>query len=154
MAFCRQCATALVDGCRECGADNPPGFKFCGSCGTSLTPSLATTPPATAPSAAAVPDVPSSFADGRYQVERFLGEGGKKMVYLAHDNLLDREAAFALIKTEGLDDVSRERVVREAQAMGRLGSHPHIMAIFDLGEHEGTPYKVTEIMAGGDVDRG
>ena len=40
---------------------------------------------------------PTSFANGRYQVKRFLGEGGKKKVYLAHDTLLDREVAFALI---------------------------------------------------------
>src|SRR5207249_2539758 len=33
---------------------------------------------------------PSSFAHGRYEVKRFLGEGGKKKVYLAHDSLLDR----------------------------------------------------------------
>ncbi len=68
-------------------------------------------------------DQPTSFANGRYEVKRFLGEGGKKKVYLAHDALLDREVAFALIKTEGLDDTSRERIQREAQAMGRLGSH-------------------------------
>ena len=54
--------------------------------------------------------------------------------------LLDREVAFALIKTEGLDDVSRTRITREAQAVGRLGSHPHIVTVFDLGEHEGQPY--------------
>jgi len=47
---------------------------------------------------------PTSFANGRYEVKRFLGEGGKK-VYLAQDTLLDREVAFALIKTEGLDEV-------------------------------------------------
>ena len=80
-----------------------------------------------------LPDQPSSFADGRYQVQRFLGEGGKKKVYLAHDLTLDREVAFALIKTEGLDETSRTRIQREAQAMGRLGSHPHIFTVFDLG---------------------
>ncbi len=58
---------------------------------------------------------PTSFANGRYQVKRFLGEGGKKRVYLAQDTLLDREVAFALIKTEGLDEVSRTRITREAQ---------------------------------------
>ena len=40
--------------------------------------------------------------------------GGKKKVYLAQDTLLDREVAFALIKTEGLDEVSRTRITREA----------------------------------------
>ena len=95
---------------------------------------------------------PTSFADGRYQVQRFLGEGGKKKVYLAHDSTLDREVAFALIKTEGLDDTSRERIQREAQAMGRLGSHPHIVTVFDLGQEADQPYMVTELMGGGDVE--
>ncbi|MFB3092067.1 MAG: serine/threonine-protein kinase, partial [Dehalococcoidia bacterium] len=99
-----------------------------------------------------VDDQPTSFADGRYLVRRFVGEGGKKKVYLAHDTTLDREVAFALIKTEGLDETSRTRIQREAQAMGRLGSHPHIVTVFDLGEEQGQPYMVTELMGGGDVE--
>src|SRR5437870_2093351 len=101
---------------------------------------------------AEAPPIPSSFANGRYEVRRFLGEGGKKRVYLAHDTLLDRDVAFALIKTEGLDAVGRERVRREAQAMGRLGAHPHIVSVFDLGDAGEQPYIVTELMAGGDVE--
>ena len=50
-------------------------------------------------SAPIISDQPTSFANGRYEVKRFLGEGGKKKVYLAQDTLLDREVAFALIKT-------------------------------------------------------
>ena len=38
--------------------------------------------------------VPASFAAGRYVVSKFLGEGGKKKVYLAHDTVLDRDIAF------------------------------------------------------------
>ncbi len=95
---------------------------------------------------------PTSFANGRYQVKRFLGEGGKKKVYLAHDTTLDREVAFALIKTDGLDETSRIRIQREAQAMGRLGSHSHIVTVFDLGEEQDQPYMVTELMGGGDVE--
>ncbi len=98
------------------------------------------------------PVQPTSFANGRYEVKRFLGEGGKKKVYLAQDTLLDREVAFALIKTEGLDEVSRTRITREAQAMGRLGSHPHIVTVFDLGQEADQPYMVTELMGGGDVE--
>ena len=60
--------------------------------------------------------------------------------------------AFAQIKTEGLDDTSRSRIQREAQAMGRLGSHPHIVTVFDLGEEGVQPYMVTEIMGGGEVE--
>ncbi|MCZ6866767.1 MAG: protein kinase, partial [Chloroflexi bacterium] len=249
---------------------------------------------------AAKPDHPTSFANGRYEVKRFLGEGGKKRVYLAQDTVLDREVAFSLIKTEGLSqnhgsnhlfisyvaedsavatqiasaleergfstwyyqrdsvpgpaylaqmgeaidhsqamvliispqsvgsnqvttevvrahednkafipllrgitheefqsrapvwrqalaastsievgeqnlpdvvgrvieglealgiqpqaqgsEAERSRITREAQAMGRLGSHPHIVTVHDLGEHEGQPFMVTEFMAGGDVE--
>jgi len=92
---------------------------------------------------------PTSFSNGRYQVKRFLGEGGKKKVYLAQDTTLDREVAFALIKTEGLDETSRTRIQLEAQAMGRLGSHPHIVTVFDLGQEGNQPYMVTELMGGG-----
>ena len=95
---------------------------------------------------------PTSFANGRYQVKRFLGEGGKKRVYLAHDTLLDREVAFALIKIEGLDEAGRSRIQREAQAMGRLGSHQHIVTVFDLGQEADQPYMVTELMGGRDVE--
>ena len=59
-------------------------------------------------------DMPTSFADGRYVVSKFLGEEGKKKVYLAHDTVLDRDIAFALIKMEGLDDIGRTRITREA----------------------------------------
>ena len=82
---------------------------------------------------------PTSFGDGRYEIKQLLGEGGKKRVYLAHDTLLDRDVAFALIKTEGLDDAGRQRIRREARAMGRLGDHPHIVSVLDLGEQDGHP---------------
>jgi tetratricopeptide (TPR) repeat protein len=85
-------------------------------------------------------------------VKKFLGEGGKKKVYLVHDTLLDRDVAFALIKTEKLDDATRVRVSREARAMGRLGDHPNIVAIYDMGDHEGQPYIVIPVMPGGDVE--
>ncbi len=100
----------------------------------------------------ASPSQPTSFSNGRYQVKRFLGEGGKKKVYLAHDTTLDREVAFALIKSERLDETSRARIQREAQAMGRLGSHQHIVTVFDLGQEQDQPYMVTELMGGGDVE--
>src|SRR5512136_2981518 len=51
--------------------------------------------------------VPTSFANGRYQVKKLLGEGGKKKVYLVHDTVLDRDVAFAQIKTEKLDEDAR-----------------------------------------------
>ena len=124
---------------RAQGSASPPPA----SRSSTLAPA-AVTPP--------VPAAPTSFSNGRYEVTKFLGEGGKKKVYLAHDTMLDREVAFALIKTEGLDEVGMIRVNREAQAMGRLGSHPHIVTVFDLGQENDQPFMVTELMGGGDVE--
>jgi len=140
----------------------PPGPAAAKSVGEGLVPSRPAPAGETPALPAAASAGPASFASGRYVVRKFLGEGGKKKVYLAHDTLLDRDVAFALIKTEGLDDAGRDRITREAQAMGRLGAHPHIVSVFDLGterplplgegQREGTPYIVTELMGGGDVE--
>jgi tetratricopeptide (TPR) repeat protein len=120
--------------------------------GLSRHPVAATAQPSPPPTSAPAPSAqPTTFSNGRYQVKRFLGEGGKKKVYLAHDTLLDRDVAFALIKAEGLDEVARTRIRREAQAMGRLGSHPHIVTVFDLGQEQGQPFMVAEFMGEGDV---
>jgi class 3 adenylate cyclase len=105
---------------------------------------------------APTPALPTSFADGRYTVKGFLGEGGRKKVYLAHDSKLDRDVAVAVIKTEGLDEAGMARVKREAQAMGRLGDHANIVTVFDIGDDpsaEGQqPYIVSQYMGGGDLD--
>ncbi len=140
--YCAECGGALLPPCSACGAHNEPGEKFCGACGAALS---------SAPSAPAVA-LPKSFATGRYQVQRFLGEGGKKRVYLAHDSRLDRDVAVALIKTEGLDEAGLARVSREARAMGRLGDHPHIVTVLDVSEENGQPYIVSQYMGGGSVD--
>ena len=117
-----------------------------GLTGASAPPPVSNTPPAPPPAH------PASFAGGRYQVKKFLGEGGKKQVYLAYDTILDRDVAFALIKTQGLDEAARQRITREARAMGRLGDHPHIMPIYDLGQEADQPFMVLPLMAGGDVE--
>jgi serine/threonine protein kinase/class 3 adenylate cyclase len=96
--------------------------------------------------------LPLSFAGDRYHVVRLLGEGGRKRVYLAHDTRLDRDVAVAVIKTDGLDVTGRERVQREAQAMARLGDHPHIVTVFDVAEEDGRPLLVSQYMAGGSVE--
>jgi eukaryotic-like serine/threonine-protein kinase len=136
--FCRKCGQSSLTAleCSYCHHTNKLDSEFCEECGkalTPLTPPLVQAPP--------TPD-PTSFVDGRYQVKKFLGEGGKKKVYLAYDTLLDRDVAFALIKTEKLDDAARIRVSREAKAMGKLGDHPNVVTIHDMGEHEGQPYIV------------
>jgi serine/threonine protein kinase len=65
---------------------------------------------------------------------------------------LDRDVALATIKTEGLDADVLVRVRREAQAMGRLGDHPHIVTVYDIGDEDGQPFIVSEYAAGGSVE--
>jgi serine/threonine protein kinase/tetratricopeptide (TPR) repeat protein len=144
--FCNSCGIELKSKlvCPQCGQKNPQRSKFCNACGHSLVEGAPETP---RPS----PE-PTSFANDRYQLKKFLGEGGKKKVYLVHDTLLERDVAFALIKTEKLDDASRTRIIREARAMGRLGDHPNIMTIHDMGDEKGQPYIVIPLMPGGDVE--
>lgn len=142
---CTNCGTALGRECVSCGFQNSTGMRYCGSCGNSLTP----IPP---PSAAPKVRIPESFVGGRYRVIKPLGEGGSKTVYLARDVNLDREVAFALIRTPGLDAAGRERISREARAMGRLGDHPHIVTVYDVGEEQNHPYIVSQYMAGGSVE--
>ena len=68
----------------------------------------------------------------------FLGEGGKKRVFLAHDGLLDRDIAFALIKTERLDDASRSHITREVLPITReLGTQPLTERILAAGDIAG-----------------
>ena len=131
---------------RSLGAAPPPAAPTSPPATLTPEPAMATptpeVPTPARPTPPAQSQTPTSFSDGRYEVKRFVGEDGKKMVYLAHDNMLDRDVAFALIKTEGLDIIGLTRINREAQAMGRLGSHPHIVTVFDLGDHDRQPFMV------------
>ncbi len=92
-----------------------------------------------------------TFASGRYVVRRVLGEGGQKIVYLVHDEALDRECALSLINSELVDDDDRLRLRREAQAMAHLGAQSNIVTVFDFGEEDGKPYLVCEYVPAGDL---
>ena len=159
--FCTDCGTPLKIEliCSRCNHVNKPTARFCEECGTPLRELLTVQPvPAAAAPNSSVPTstgpspLPASFANGRYQVKKFLGEGGKKKVYLAHDSTLDRDVAFALIKTEKLDEAGNTRIIREVKAMGKLGDHPNIVTVYDFGDHEGQPYIVLPLLSGGDVE--
>ena len=144
--FCLGCGVTLARSCTGCGQELPPDAGFCNVCGQRLD---AAQPEA--PQRAAAP-APSSFGSGRYRVERFLGEGAKKRVYLARDTRLDRDVAILVIKREGLDAEGRLRVQREAQSMGRLGDHPHIVTVHDVAEEGDDLFIVSQYMAGGDLE--
>ena len=79
---------------------------------------------------------PSRF--GRFEVRRLLGRGGQSAVYLAHDPELRRDVAIKLLHAPASD---ADAVRREARTVGQL-SHPNIVPIHELGEHQGRVYLV------------
>lgn len=125
--------------CEACGNDNPVGARFCNACAAPLEEKLA------------VELQPSSVGGGRYVIDNLVGEGARKRVYAGLDVRLGRKVAVAVVKTEGLDAAGRERIQREARAMARLGDHPNIVTVHDVGDDDGQPYIVSQLMPGGSV---
>lgn len=107
--------------------------------------------PLTEWSGAGLAPAPSSFGAGRYEVQYLLGEGGQKQVYLARDTRLHRDVVIALVRTGGLDPKRVTGLLREAQAMARLGDHPNIVTVYDIGEECGQPFIVSQYVEGGSV---
>jgi Tol biopolymer transport system component len=73
---------------------------------------------------------------GRYRIERQLGEGGMATVYLAEDLKHKREVALKVLKPELAAVVGAERFLAEIETTANL-QHPHILPLFDSGEADG-----------------
>jgi len=88
-----------------------------------------------------------TMLDSRYRLERSLGEGGMGRLFAAVDQQLGRRVAIKLIR-EDLDDPSaHDRFLREARAAAAL-THPNACQLFEVGEHEGHPFLVMELLEG------
>jgi beta-lactam-binding protein with PASTA domain/tRNA A-37 threonylcarbamoyl transferase component Bud32 len=95
---------------------------------------------------------------GRYRLIAPVGTGASAQVFLADDVRLKRRVAVKVLHEALADDESFLRRFRaEAQAAAAL-NHPNILAVYDWGEDDGSPYLVTEYLAGGSLrsmlDRG
>jgi eukaryotic-like serine/threonine-protein kinase len=90
------------------------------------------------------------LVDNRYRLRQPLGTGGMAEVFLAHDDILDRDVALKVMSGRYAgDDEFVERFRREAQSAAAL-SHPNIVSIFDRGEaDDGTYYIAMEYLPGG-----
>lgn len=89
---------------------------------------------------------------GRYRLDKRLGAGGMGVVWQAWDPALEREIAIKLLHPELHDAPGRERAIREARALARL-QHPNVVAVHDVGEHEGDVFIATELVDGESLDR-
>ncbi len=83
-----------------------------------------------------------------YQIIEKLGAGGMGEVYRATDLRLKRDVAIKLLHAAFATDKERmRRFELEAQAAGKL-NHPSILAVYDLGIQDGSPFLVTELLEG------
>jgi serine/threonine-protein kinase len=92
---------------------------------------------------------------GRYQIHKELGKGAMGVVYLGSDPVIGRVVAIKTMVLDGgiegddLADV-RQRFFREAESAGSL-THPHIVAIYDVGEEQGLSFIAMEFLKGRDL---
>jgi serine/threonine protein kinase/tetratricopeptide (TPR) repeat protein len=85
---------------------------------------------------------------GPYRIEALLGKGGMGEVYRARDPRLGRDVAIKVVLAHLYNDPQAlARSQREFRAVAAL-SHPNILAIFDVGAHNGVTYAVTELLEG------
>ena len=85
---------------------------------------------------------------GHYEVVGPLGAGGMGVVYRAHDHRLGRDVAVKVLPEDVRENADRRRRFEdEARAAGGL-SHPNLLTVLDVGEHEGAPYLVCELLEG------
>src|SRR5579864_5626216 len=85
---------------------------------------------------------------GPYEIQSPLGAGGMGEVYRARDTRLDRIVAIKVLPASFATDADRlQRFEREARTVAAL-SHPNILAVHDIGTHDGAPYMVTELLEG------
>ncbi len=97
----------------------------------------------------ATPQVP---LPDRYRVTGHIANGGMAAVWAAEDSILGRRVAVKLLASHFAEDPAAvERFQREARAAASLSGHPHVVTIYDVGDHSGRPYIVMEHMQGGSL---
>jgi hypothetical protein len=88
----------------------------------------------------------------RYEIQAVVGEGGMGRVYRAFDPRLERVVALKVLRRGAGDTEGAQRMVREARAAAAL-NHPNAVAVFDVGEHDGTAFIAMELVPGRSLRR-
>jgi tRNA A-37 threonylcarbamoyl transferase component Bud32 len=85
---------------------------------------------------------------GRYDIKELLGRGGMAAVYRATDTVLLRDVALKILYPHYSDDAGLvQRFQREAVTAAAL-EHPHIVSVYDVGEHDGMAYIAMKLLSG------
>jgi len=89
----------------------------------------------------------------RYLATRRIAAGGMATVYACQDQVLGRLVAVKVLAPHvAADSDAAARFQREARAAARVSDHPHVVTIYDIGEHEGTAFIVMEYLPGGTLN--
>src|SRR6185503_19064914 len=83
---------------------------------------------------------------GRFRVLGLVGEGAMGVVFRGRDE------ALKVMRSGSADAADKERFLREARAVARL-QHPNIVTIYELGQHDGSPFIAMELLEGVDLQR-
>ncbi|MBS2022623.1 MAG: protein kinase, partial [Deltaproteobacteria bacterium] len=84
---------------------------------------------------------------GRYRLEHLIARGGSGSVFAGFDKVMERRVAIKVLATNEDDPARQGRLEGEARINGAL-PHPNVVAAFDIGQHEGRPFIVTELLEG------
>ncbi len=85
---------------------------------------------------------------GPYQILGALGSGGMGEVYRARDTRLERDVAIKVLPQSFSSDADRlRRFEQEARTVAAL-NHPNILGVYDIGQHQGSRYMVSELLEG------
>ena len=142
----------MINKCPKCNTNNPDTLKFCGECGTQLTPSDEVSPSITKTLETPITRlaIGSLFAE-RYSVLEELGKGGMGEVYRVKDEKLDEEMALKVVKPEiAAYKGTIERFKNELKLSRKIG-HRHVCRMYDLNEEGETPYITMEYVRGDDL---
>lgn len=105
------------------------------------------------PSLSTVETAAEGVALPGHELLTVLGRGGMGVVYKARQVQADRVVALKMIlHAEHASEDERVRFQREARAMARL-HHPHIVQVYEVGEHRGIPFFSLEFCPGGGLDQ-
>jgi hypothetical protein len=85
---------------------------------------------------------------GPYEILSLLGQGGMGQVYKARDLRLSREVAIKVLLAGVPSDKDRLRRFEDEAKAASLLSHPNIVAVYDIGDSNGSPYIVSELLQG------
>ncbi len=148
--------------CSNCQAQLPDSARFCGSCGTQVAQAAPAAEPKLDFSAMQTIDPnlgqppksegrklePGEVFATRYKITRLIGEGGMGNVYLASDSVTNRNVALKLVRADRLGGADAiKRLINEG-VVSRDIRHSNVVAVYDVGEADGTPYFSMEYIQG------